>query len=661
MVRRAVLSLFTLLSSALSVVAAPGNGGGGSNNDDVYDYIVVGSGPGGGPLTINLAKAGHSVLLLEAGDDQTSDVTTHILSLGIPLPTNRWDFFVKMYSDEAQALKNDHLTWKRADGSLWVGNGSAAPADASLLGVYYPRGATLGGSSVINAAGAVLPSRSDWDRIGQITGDRSWSNAKFRSILKRIEDNHYLPRGTPGHGFDGYLDINGNDGTLWENQPDLVNVFRSMVSTVGGNPNDVIQMLKRDINNDSPNRDKTQGLFGLPFHVNETWARFSSRDTIRSTIAAKKPNGSPKYRLTLKTHALATKVLFDKKKPGKKPVATGIEYLEGASLYSADPRYNPSTTGTKRTATARREVILSAGVFNTPQLLQLSGVGPAALLSRFNIPLLVDLPGVGARLQDNQELPLVGIANRPFASTPIPSDPVCTFGAPGDPCIAAFQNGLGPYARAGINSNAFLWKSNHSADGENDFLFFSFPNGAFRGFWPFEAVSNIPPEAPGTIGVAMVKLNPQNTAGTVKIRSSNPRDTPDINFEMFSDPVGSEVDLGAMADAAAWSRELFTSVPAPLGPIRPAEPKCGSSVPSECRQGDKQWMKDQTFGHHAVGTAAMGGERDAMAVVDSKFRVRGVEGLRVVDGSVFPRPPGAFPVLATFMVSEKAAEVILEG
>ncbi|KAK0619644.1 hypothetical protein B0T14DRAFT_519599 [Immersiella caudata] len=654
MVRCAVTSLVTLLSSALCVAAAPGGHG-----DDTYDYIVVGSGPGGAPVAVNLAKAGHSVLLLEAGDDQTSDVTTHILSLGFPLPTNRWDFYVKMYSDAAQALKNDHLTWKRADGSLWVGNGSAAPADASLLGVYYPRGATLGGSSVINAAGAVLPSRSDWDRIGQITGDRSWSNNKFRSILKRIEDNHYLPCGTPGHGFDGYLDTNGNDGTVWENQQDLVKVFRSMSSLVGGNPASVIQDIQRDVNNDSPNRDKTQGLFGLPFHVNETWGRFSSRDIVRATIAAKKPNGQPKYRLTLKTQALATKVLFDKKKPGKKPEATGVEYLEGPSLYSADPRYNPSAAGTKRTAQARKEVILSGGVFNTPQLLQLSGIGPAAELARFNIPLIADLPGVGARLQDNQELPLVGIANHPFAVTPFPGDPVCTFGAPGDPCITAFQQGTGPYARAGVNSNAFLWKSNHSADGENDLLFFSFPNGAFRGFWPFEAEVNIPPEAPGTIGMAMVKMNPQNHAGTVKLRSANPRDTPEINFEMFAD-AGAEVDLGAMADAAAWSRQVFAGVEAPLGPIRAAEPRCASSVPSECRVGDKQWIKDQTFGHHAVGTAAIGADGDAKAVLDSKFRVRGVKGLRVVDGSVFPRPPGAFPVLATFLVSEKASEDILK-
>ncbi|KAK0716173.1 hypothetical protein B0H67DRAFT_601480 [Lasiosphaeris hirsuta] len=652
---RVAASLSLLLGTALCVVGGSGKGG----DDNVYDYIVVGSGPGGAPLAINLAKAGHSVLLLEAGDDQTSDVTTHILSLGVPLPTNRWDFYVKQSSDDALTLKSNHLTWKRADGSFWVGNGSAAPADAKLLGVNYPRGATLGGSSVINAAGAVLPSRSDWDNVGKITGDRSWSNDKFRRIFKRVENNHYLPKGAAGHGFDGYLDTNGNDGTVWENQPDLIKVFKSMVSLVGGNTSDVIDMVKRDINTDSPARDTTQGLFGLPFHANGSWSRFSSRDLVRETLAATKPNGAPKYQLTLKTHSLATRVLFDKAKGDKKPGATGVEYLEGASLYSADPRYNASSTGTKRIATARREVILSGGVFNSPQLLLLSGIGPAADLARHKIPLVADVPGVGARLQDNYELPLVGIANSVLAATPFPGDPACTFGGPGDPCIAAFQRGAGPYARAGLNSNAFLFKTNHSADGENDILLFTFPNGAFRGFWPAEATSNIPPEAPGTIGMSMVKLNTQITGGTVRLRSADPRDTPEIDFDIFGD-AGGQVDLGAMADAAAWSRRVYAGVETPLGPVRPAEPPCTSSVPAECRAGDMQWIKEQTFGHHAVGTCAIGAEKDPKSVLDSKFRVRGVTGLRVVDGSAFPRPPGAFPVLATFMISEKASEDILE-
>ena len=107
-----------------------------------YDYIVVGTGAGGGPLAANLAQKGFSVLLLEAGDDQTGNIneqTPAFQGRSAEDPTMRWDFFVKQYSDEGQTLKNNHLTWKRADGSLWVGNGSAAPADAKLLGVHCER------------------------------------------------------------------------------------------------------------------------------------------------------------------------------------------------------------------------------------------------------------------------------------------------------------------------------------------------------------------------------------------------------------------------------------------------------------------------------------------------------------------------------------------
>lgn len=175
--RRVAALLLVLPSCVLSTASSlPPRDGPGPNSgeEDVYDYIVVGSGPGGSPLATNLAKAGHSVLLLEAGDDQTGDISTHILQIGFPQFTNRWDFYVRHFADGATQLRNNHLTWQRADGSLWVGNGSAAPADATLLGIYYPRGSTLGGSSVINAGATILPSRSYWDSIGQLTGDPSW-------------------------------------------------------------------------------------------------------------------------------------------------------------------------------------------------------------------------------------------------------------------------------------------------------------------------------------------------------------------------------------------------------------------------------------------------------------------------------------------------------
>jgi choline dehydrogenase len=158
------LSLFSLLflSSAIATT-------------QTYDYIVVGSGPGGGTLAANLAKAGESVLLLEAGDDQGNNPNEEIAGwffMAFGDTTMRWDFFVKLHSDDSITAQYEHLTWETTDGQFYVG--TDPPAGAKLLGVYYPRAGTLGGCSTHNALIAALPNHSDWDYIAELTGDQSW-------------------------------------------------------------------------------------------------------------------------------------------------------------------------------------------------------------------------------------------------------------------------------------------------------------------------------------------------------------------------------------------------------------------------------------------------------------------------------------------------------
>lgn len=144
---------------------------------DTYDYIVVGSGPGGGPLASNLARAGFKTLLLEAGDDESADPESQILAWGRAVGISKslsWSFWVRHYDDDEIEKKYLHLVWRLANGDLWVGPASDAPDWAEMLGVQYPRGATLGGSSIVNAGLTVLPSDSDWAYIKGITGDTSW-------------------------------------------------------------------------------------------------------------------------------------------------------------------------------------------------------------------------------------------------------------------------------------------------------------------------------------------------------------------------------------------------------------------------------------------------------------------------------------------------------
>jgi choline dehydrogenase len=144
----------------------------------------------------------------------------------------------------------------------------------------------------------------------------------------------------------------------------------------------------------------------------------------------------------------------------------------------------------------------------------------------------------------------------------------------------------------------------------------------------------------------MVKNHPQSRAGFVKLRSSDPQDTPEINFNLFEQ--GRATDLGAMKWTVNWARDMLTKAKSAGVDIKATEPDCRTEV---C---DEEWITGQTFGHHPTGTAAIG------EVLDARFRVKGVAGLRVVDASVFPRMPGIFPVVSVFMVSEKASGVVLE-
>ncbi|PVH78391.1 GMC oxidoreductase [Cadophora sp. DSE1049] len=579
---------------------------------DEYDYIVIGSGPGGGPLAANLARTNYTVLLLEGGDQSSGNTG------GQYPPQITWDFFVKHYDDEALTLKHNLLTWRLTNGNYWVGNKNV-PTGAKLLGVYYPRGGTVGGSSMINAMVTFLPSESDWNYIADLTGDKTWSHANMIDVFTRIEKNNYLPKGTPGHGFNGYFQTSLAKPTSLQN-PGL-SVMQAVASSLSLDPSKVLQMVSNDSNFLDPTRDKQVGIWGLPSHTKTNGQRFSSRDYIVETINA----GFP---LTLSMNSLATKILFGNSTAcGSKPRATGVAYLQGKSIYAADPRFSASNKGTSMTATARKEVIISGGTFNSPQILMLSGIGPADQLKKFNIPVLVDSPGVGNNMQDNQEVPVVGITKQSGSGTP---------------------------------GGCVLLKTKHAMYDERDMFTFQGPF-VFRGFWPSnQSNTALPNDRAGSYGISTVKMHPQNKLGTVKLLSSNPQDMPEIHFNLFKE--GRETDMGAMKDTIAWARKVHASVKAPVGPLTSTEPPCKGTPDADgsCGVDDEEWILGQTFGHHPTSTCAIGGDNDKNAVLDSRFRVRGVGGLRVVDASVFPRIPGAFPVVATYILSGKATDVLLE-
>lgn len=165
---------------------------------------------------------------------------------------------------------------------------------------------------------------------------------------------------------------------------------------------------------------------------------------------------------------------------------------------------------------------------------------------------------------------------------------------------------------------------------------------------------NTLPAVPGSrFDFSMVKIHPEGRGGTVTLTSNNPRDMPEINFRFFEGT--GEADLEAIAEGVEFGRKVFNSIGAPLGPFTESFPCNGTET---CDV--KEVIRVQTWSHHATSSCAIGADSDPMAVLDSRFRVRGTTGLRVVDGSAFPRTPGAFPVVPTFMLSEKASDVILQ-
>jgi choline dehydrogenase len=624
-----------------------------------YDYIVVGSGAGGGPLAANLARQGFEVLLLEAGEDRGSLPAYQVPAFNANAseePSMRWDYFVRHYDDDAQQARDPKAT---------------------AAGVYYPRGGTLGGCTAVNALITVYPHESDFQHIAELTGDASWSPDSMRRYYERMEKCDYLPAGTPGHGQKGWLRTSRGP-----NLPDrkiiaLLTSAASVVLSTGAQKSNIVRdivgdirklvaAMSTDLNVASPDRDQTEGLYSVPLA-----SAAGSRNGPREYILRVKTH----YKLTVKTRALAAKVVFAPGSAGGPSVAAGVEYLDGGGMdatdwkntarYRADrePPPDPKPLPPSKTArlkknpdgTPRGEVILACGVFNTPQLLKLSGVGPKEELTRLGIPVLVDLPGVGKNLQDRYEVSVVTEWSSDFDALN-----ACTFGqAQSDYCYQMWQAGRVQGRASGAYTTgpvaAMITRSSPSAP-DPDLVIFGYPAN-FRGYKLGYSKEIIPDHR--HFSWSVLKAHTKNAAGTVTLRSTDPRDTPDIRFRYFQQ--GGDEDLAAVVRGVQLARAIAKGAPALLTDgVEPAtftEVVPGPAVATPEQIG--QFVKDEAWGHHASCTCPIG-PRDTGGVLDSRFRVYGTRGLRVVDASVFPKTPGFFLALPIYMASEKAFDVIVE-
>ncbi|KAI1839473.1 hypothetical protein JX266_014316, partial [Neoarthrinium moseri] len=487
-----------------------------------YDYVVVGSGPGGGPVAANLAIAGYRVLLIDAGGDSGITYTESIPAMHLfssEFVDSRWNFFVNHYSNLQRQKKDSKMTYRTLNGDYYVG--LDPPDGAEPLGILYPRAGALGGCSRHNALITIKAHDSDWDFIANLTGDNSWRSNNMSNYFERIERNNYLPSSVIGHGYTGWLWTELTSLSLVVEDSKLLSLIiaaatgmgRSLLTSVITTVVGLGQVLLRDIN--APGQASQTGLYQVPLSMQDN-VRGGARGFILDTYNAVNSDGARKYKLDIKLNTLVTKIRFDES--GATPRAVGVDFLEGESLYRADPRAGSSEPTGSGSVNATREVIIAAGAFNTPQLLKLSGVGPREELEAFGIPTIVDLPGVGGNMQDRYEVTVIGKSNSSFAIT---KD--CTFmTSMPDPCLDAYTTGSDPVTKGVYGTNgiaiAIVLKSS-VAEEEPDLLISGAP-AKFTGYFPGYANNSLA-DAEHWAWVVL-KAHSRNNAGSVTLKSTDP-------------------------------------------------------------------------------------------------------------------------------------------
>jgi choline dehydrogenase len=604
-----------------------------------YEYVVVGSGAGGGTLAARLAEAGRSVLLLEAGDDALAGPGTRLPEdYQVPAfhafasenPLMKWDFFVRHYADENRQKKDPKYTSEQG-------------------GVLYPRAGTLGGCTAHNAMILIYPHNADWDDIADLTGDSSWCASRMRQYFERLEDCRHRPLyrslkklfqiNPSRHGFSGWLPLER------ARPPRDALRDREMMSVIERSAFGAIARLEHPLKRlfwffrakGDPNDWRTvrRNAFGIRYIplTTDRAARIGSRERILD-IAHRYPD-----RLQVELNALASRVLFDDDNR-----AVGVEYLKGRNLYRAHAAPN-ADAGERRIARANKEVILCGGAFNTPQLLKLSGIGPRSELERHGIGVKVDLPGVGSNLQDRYEVSVVYRMRDDWDfmnGAEFRKD---------DRLFQQWQRSRdGVYASNG-GMFAILKKSRR--DRKLPDLFCMSLLARFEGY--FSGYSKLISGHQNQLSWIILKAHTENNAGTVTLQSADPRDPPRIEFRYFdegSDETGQ--DLDAVVDGVKFVRAISSKL---MREGLIAEERLpGGQVQSDEQLRD--FVRHNAWGHHASCSCPIG-PKETGGVLSSDFRVHGTQGLRVVDASVFPRIPGFFIVSAVYMIGEKAADVIL--
>ncbi|MBA3477207.1 MAG: GMC family oxidoreductase N-terminal domain-containing protein [Lautropia sp.] len=546
-----------------------------------FDYIIVGAGTAGCLLANRLsADPTKRVLLIEAG-------------------------------------RKDNYPWIHIPvGYLYcIGNARtdwlySTEPDAGLNGrsLRYPRGKALGGCSSINGMIYMRGQARDYDQWAHLTGNDAW---RWQNVLPYFKQHEDYYRGAdemhgarPSNG-----NLPGGGGGEWRVEKqrlrwDVLDAFAEAAQEAG-------IPATSDFN-----RGDNEGVGYFEVNQKNGWRWNTAKAFLRPTCHGRR-------NFTLWTSAHVSRLLLEKQ-PGGQVRCTGVEVWTDRGMVNG---------------LAAREVILSAGSIGSPQLLQLSGIGPAPLLKKHGIPVIVDLPGVGANLQDHLQIRAVFKLNNAKTLNTMVGN---LFGK----ALVAFEYALkrtGPMSMAPSQLGAFTRSSPDKPFPDLEYHVQPLSLDAF----------GEPLHVFNAFTASVCNLNP-TSRGAVSIKSPRFQDAPAIAPNYLSTPEDRQV----AADSLRLTRRIV------------AQPGMAKYEPQEWKPG-AQFQTDEeliklagdiaTTIFHPVGTTRMGRAEDPMAVVDSRLAVRAMAGLRIVDAGVMPTITSGNTNSPTLMIAEKAAQWIAKG